>query len=97
MFIVQPQQLLNTSIGETVMLQCKAISYGSTDSLKYQWFRVIDDDYKKVSINGANSSELVIIHVMSEDDSTSYQCAATNENGTTFSRIARINSKMSIS
>lgn len=90
--VKQPQPLVNANVGETVMLQCEAVSYGNTDSLKYHWFKVVDGD-KKVSINHTNSSKFVINHVTTEDDSISYQCAVTNENGTTFSKITKINSK----
>jgi len=89
---MQPQKLVNASVGETIMLQCSAKSYGSINNLKYHWFKLADGD-TKVTINGANSSKFVIDHITSNDDSTLYQCGATNENGTTFSRVARINSK----
>ena len=53
------RNLVNASVGETVILQCSAISYGIIDNLKY---KVIDDD-KRVAIDGASSSKFVINHI----------------------------------
>ena len=90
LIVKQPQELVRASLGETIMLHCTAISYGSADNLKYHWFKVMDDDKKVV----VNTERFVISHITSEYDNTSYQCAATNENGTTYSRTTKINSKI---
>ncbi|XP_065904697.1 receptor-type tyrosine-protein phosphatase F-like isoform X2 [Dysidea avara] len=85
---LNPQQLINTTVGETVMFQCRATSHGRQHNLMYHWL-IVDED--KVVIDGANSDTLVISNVRRDDDGRMYQCGATNENGTTLSTIGRIN------
>jgi len=85
---INPQQLINTTVGGTVMFQCRATSHGHQHNLMYYWLRVDED---KVVIDGANSDTLVISNVRHDDDGAMYQCGATNENGTTLSTIGRIN------
>ena len=87
---LNPQQLINTTVGETVMFQCRATSHGRQRNLMYHWL-IVDED--KVVIDGANSDTLVISIVRRDDDGRMYQCGATNENGTTLSTIGRINGK----
>ena len=86
---INPQQLINTTVGETVMFHCRAMSRGRQQNLKYFWLRV--DELDKVVIDGANSDTLVISDVRHDDDGTMYQCGAANENDTTLSTVGRIN------
>ena len=87
---LNPQQLTNTTVGETVMFQCRATSHGRQRNLMYHWL-IVDED--KVVIDDANSNTLVISNVRRDNDGRMYQCGATNENGTTLSTIGRINGK----
>ena len=86
---INPQQLINTTVGGTVMFHCRATSHGRQRNLKYFWSKV--DKLDKVVIDGANSDILVISDIRHDDDGTMYQCGATNENDTTLSTIGRIN------
>ena len=91
---INPQQLINTTVGETVMFHCRATSHGRQRNLKYFWLRV--DKLNKVVIDGANSDTLVISDIRHDDDGTMYQCGATNENDITLSTVGRINGMLTL-
>ena len=72
------------------MFQCTAESFGRPQALQYYWLEIINST--AIPIVNATTSTLEFIAV-AKDDSTFYQCAATNENGTVNSNVGRFNGK----
>ena len=85
-----PAMLVNTTVGHVVTFHCKAESFGNQQALKYHWLKIVNDN--KTIIDGANTSVLEFV-ATSNNDSTYYQCGATNENDTTISTPGRLNCK----
>ena len=87
---MHPEVLVNTSVGESVTFQCTAESFGRPEALQYYWLEIVDN--QPIPIVNATTNTLQFIAV-AKDDSTLYQCAATNENATVFSNTGRLNGK----
>ena len=85
-----PEALVSTTVGESVMFQCTAESFGRPQALQYYWLEIVNNT--AIPIVNATTSTLEFIAV-AKDDSTFYQCAATNENGTIYSSVGRLNGK----
>ena len=84
-----PEVLVNATVGDSVAFQCTAESFGHERALRYYWREILDNN-TAIPINGATTS-LLEFTTVAEDDSTFYQCATTNENGTAFSNVGRLN------
>ena len=82
--------LVNTTVGESVTFQCTAESFGRPEALQYYWLEIVNNT--AIPIVDATTNTLQFIAV-AKDDSTLYQCAATNENATVFSNTGRLNGK----
>ena len=89
---MNPEMLINATVGDVVVFQCKAKSFGSQQALQYYWVELIDKI--RMTINDESTSILEFV-ATSNDDSTFYQCGATNENDTVtvFSTVGRLNCK----
>ena len=86
-----PEVLVNSTVGDSVMFQCTAQSFGRPKALQYYWLE-IGDNNTAIPIDSATTNTLQFIAV-AEDDSKYYQCAATNENDTVFSNVGRLHCK----
>ena len=84
--------LLNGTVGDGVAFHCEAESFGNEQALKYHWLKILNDSTTML-LSFANTSTLQFI-ATPEDDSTLYQCGVTNENGTVFSTVGRLNCKL---
>jgi len=87
---MSPEKLINTTVGSIVMFQCEAKTFGSEQALQYFWVELTDNITMTITDESTRILEFV---ATSNDDSTFYQCGATNENNTVLSSIGRLNCK----
>ena len=85
--------LVNATYESLVTFRCEAQSFGNKEALKYHWLEIVDDNTTVPLDSGNNMLQFI---AAPENDSTSYQCAVTNENSTVFSTVGRLNCKLII-
>ncbi len=79
-FITQPENLIETDFGKTVVLKCDGISNPKATITWYKNAELIDfDKHKNMQLNESNTK--LVINNISKNDQAIYQCFLSNQAG----------------
>ena len=79
-FITQPENLIETDFGKTIVLKCDGISNPKATITWYKNAQLIDfDKHKNIQMNDSNTK--LVINNISKNDQAIYQCFLSNQAG----------------